>query len=73
MKWVHKVVVNGDSAMVTIPRALMFRMALRPGEFLELTHDDDAQTFTVRPWGLRENATTKSPGLIAEQPEPLRR
>jgi antitoxin component of MazEF toxin-antitoxin module len=68
VKWVHKICLNGDSASINLPRKLMFRLDLRPGEFVELTHDDDSETFSVRPWGVRENGTRRSPGQIPELP-----
>lgn len=69
MKWIQKVVVNGSSAQVTIPRALLFRLKTRPGRFVEITHDDDAESFSVRVWEEQENGTRRSPGLITSAPE----
>lgn len=73
MRWIQKIVVNGRSAQVTIPRGLLFRLDVRPGEFIELTHNDNEDSFLVRVWRVRENAQLQSPGLIPERPEPLRR
>lgn len=72
MRWIQKIVMNGQSAQVTIPRALMFRLNVRPGEFVEVTHEDDADHYRVRIWSLRENAQSHSPGLVPDRPEKLR-
>lgn len=69
MRWIQKVVQNGSSAQMTIPRALMSRLQLRPGRFIELVHEDDSITFSVREWAERDNATLRSPGLIVPPPE----
>lgn len=69
MRWIQKVVVNGSSAQVTVPRALMKRLKLRPGRFVEIVHRDDSATFTVREWADRVSDSRQSPGLVADLPE----
>lgn len=68
MRWIHKIVISGTSAQINIPRELLFRMKARPGEFVELTHDDDANVFSVRLWATKENGTHRGPGKIVEDP-----
>lgn len=69
MRWIQKIVQNGTSAQVTIPRALMNRLRLRPGRFVEIVHDEESVSFAVREWADRDNATLRSPGLITPAPE----
>lgn len=72
MKAVQKIVVNGCSAQVTIPRKMMFEQQLRPGDFVEI-ESDELGGFTIRPWVNRQNRTVRSPGIIADRPEGLKR
>lgn len=53
--------------MVTIPRAMLFKSSLRPGDFVEWVLEDEV-TFTLRPFKTSENVTPKSPGIIAPDP-----
>lgn len=65
-KAVQKVVVNGSSAMVTIPRPLLFALGLRPGQFVELFDNEDG-SMTIRPWRDATFSGRNSPGQIAAE------
>lgn len=67
-RWVQKIVMNGSSAQVTICRELMYRLDLRPGFFVEITHEDGSDTFSVREWATRENRGTRTIGKIVDHP-----
>lgn len=71
MRAIQKIVRNGNSAQITIPRPLLFEMGLRPGDLIELTHDGSGCA-TIRPWINREYANTHSPGVINEPPPPMK-
>lgn len=70
--FVQRISVNGNSAVVTLCRKLLFSMGWKPGDFLELTTHDDGSV-TVRPWGSTEHKGTKSPGEITRTPEAIQR
>lgn len=53
--------------MVTIPRAMLFASSLRPGDFVELTLEDEV-TVTLRPFKRADNVTQKSPGVMKPDP-----
>lgn len=69
MKWIQKIVINGTSTVVTLPRELLFRLKARPGDFVELEHEDDADGYRVRLWRNLENGSRSSPRKITESPE----
>lgn len=66
---IQKVYLNGSSVVVAIPRWMLHYLQLRPGDFVEVRHDESG-AMVVRPWVNRENAPGKGPGRIAaEAPE----
>jgi antitoxin component of MazEF toxin-antitoxin module len=66
---IQKVYLNGTSLVVAIPRWLLHRLQLRPGDFVQV-RDDDHGSMIVTPWINRENAPGKGPGRLApEAPE----
>ncbi len=72
MKWIQKITINGSSAIVTVPRELLFRLKTRPGDFVELEHKDDEDGYTVRLWKNREHGNHNRLGKITDPPEALR-
>ena len=65
MKAIQRVVKNGSSAQVTLIRAILFELDLRPGDFVEVVTPGDG-TVTIRPWKNSEFAGRRSPGVVAE-------
>lgn len=57
--------------MVTLPRQLMFKLNLLPGDFVEIESLPDGSA-RIRPWETRDNATRQSPGVIPDKPEALK-
>ena len=64
MKAIQKIVVNGNSAQVTIPRRMLLEQQLRPGDFVEI-ESSDLGGISIRPWANRDNQDVRSPGIIA--------
>lgn len=67
MKAIQKICKQGNSAMVTLPRPLLYALSLRPGEMVEWTWDDTG-VCTLRPWANRENGAARGPGVIPDDP-----
>lgn len=65
LKFVQKIVLNGSSSQVTIPRALMHKLELRPGELLEVSETEDGGIF-IRPFQVPETRGIRSPGRVVE-------
>lgn len=72
LRAIQKIVKQGNSAMVTIPRQLLFAMGLLPGEFVELAQLED-NSVRIRPWRTDENITRQSPGVIPTPPSEVSR
>ena len=68
MKWVQKVVVNGRSAGMNFPRKLMFFLNLRPGDMVEITYEEGAESCSVRSWVNRDAIASRSPGEMPSSP-----
>jgi AbrB family looped-hinge helix DNA binding protein len=64
VKAIQKIVLNGNSAQITIPRPILFKLNLRPGELVEVSENDDG-IMRVRPFIARDDISTKSPGVIS--------
>jgi antitoxin component of MazEF toxin-antitoxin module len=62
MKAVQKIVRQGNSAMVSIPRPLMFATDMLPGELVIWTLLED-KTLHLRPWRDHEFAQNRTPGI----------
>lgn len=71
MKAVQKIVRNGNSAQITIPRQLLFELGLRPGDLIELSSDGSGLV-SFRAWANREYANTRSPGVMPDVPLPMK-
>lgn len=68
---VQKVIVQGSSCMITLPRRLLMRWGIGPGEFVHLSLDENTNIVSVRRWG-NENIS-RSPGILPTPPvEPTR-
>lgn len=67
MKAIQKIVKQGNSAMVTIPRPMMLRLNWLPGELVVCEIGDDG-VLTLRPWRSEQIAQGQSPGVIRESP-----
>jgi antitoxin component of MazEF toxin-antitoxin module len=57
---VRKIVINGNSAMVTIPRTMMNWLEWRPGQHVVITLNED-RTLTVEKWVKNPSDTPKQP------------
>lgn len=68
---IQKIILQGNSAMVTLPRWLMHALKWRPGQPLILTLNED-NTVTLRLWRDLEMQQRRSPGLIVVDPEPVK-
>jgi len=71
VKAVQKIVRNGNSAQITIPRALLFELGLRPGDLIEVFHDGSGIA-TLRAWANREYVNKRSPGVMPDAPLPMK-
>lgn len=70
LKAVQRIVKNGTSCQVTIPRPILFALEWKPGDFVELNLTEDGTLF-IREFRNREYVGIKSPGLVRERlPEP---
>jgi hypothetical protein len=67
VKALQKIVKNGNSMQVTIPRAILFEQNLRPGDFVVI-ESVAGQGFTVTPFVNPDNVSFRSPGLIPSTP-----
>ena len=64
MKAIQKIVKNGNSAQVTVPRQMLFALDLRLGDFVEIAITPEGELH-IRPWRNPENVAHHSPGIIA--------
>lgn len=62
MKSVQKVVLNGRSAQVTIIRAMLFALNLKPGDLVECENTEDG-VLHIRPWKNTSTAPHMHPSL----------
>lgn len=72
MKAIQKIVRQGNSAMVSIPRPIMFATNLLPGELVIWTVLED-RTLHLRPWRDHEFAQNTVPRVLPETPEKVTR
>lgn len=63
---VQKIVRQGNSAMVTIPRQVLRALDVRPGDFVQLIEQAPG-VFLLRSWANKENAARLSPGVLNER------
>lgn len=66
---VQKVLLQGSSSMITLPRRLMFHWGLKPGDFVRILFDADTGQGTIERWGTLN--VSRSPGVINEEPPKL--
>ena len=71
VKAVQKIYLQGNSAVITLPRRLLIPWELQPGAFIELLLDTNTGLVTMRAWG--ESNVSKSPGVIGTAPPELPR
>ena len=64
---IQKVYMNGTSLVVSIPRWMIHRLQLKPGDHV-LVVDDDHGSMVVTPWINRDDAPGKGPGRIPPDP-----
>lgn len=67
MKALQKVLRHGHSAVVTIPRPLLFKCDLLFGDFVAL-HDNPDGTITLTKWHRGDDVSRQSPGVIDSTP-----
>lgn len=64
-RFVQKVVLKGNSAMITIARPVMFGLELRPGDLVEITVHEEGY-LTVRPWQDPKSRAQHTIGRLSE-------
>lgn len=67
-RYIQKVVRQGNSAHITLPRRLLFKLGVLFGEFLEITEVDDG-VFQLRSAFNEGGRGVQSPGLIPPRPD----
>lgn len=67
MRALQKICRQGNSAHITIPRPLLFKLNLMFGDFIELSEQNDG-ILRIRKYQLDEEVTTQSPGILPDKP-----
>ncbi len=67
MRALQKIVQQGNSAIVTIPRQLMNSLGWRPGDLVILTSNSD-DALHVQLWRDPKSAQGRSPGILPDAP-----
>ncbi len=70
MKALQRIIRHGNSAQVTIPRPILFKLDLMFGDHILLTENGDG-TMTLRKWNTRDDITRTSPGMIDPNAPPV--
>lgn len=65
LRAIQKIVKNGNSFQVTIPRPMLFALGLMPGEFVRITQTGD-KSFLIEPFRTGEEVSRLSPGVLVE-------
>jgi antitoxin component of MazEF toxin-antitoxin module len=68
VKWVQKLVKNGNSAQVTLPRLLLHNAGLVLGDFVELEHLGDGVCLIRKSVLTHTTRASRSPGAIPSSP-----
>jgi antitoxin component of MazEF toxin-antitoxin module len=67
----QKIILQGNSAMITIPRAAMHFLKWRPGQMVRLTLGED-RTVLVERYRVDEVQQRRGPGIVAPDAVPER-
>lgn len=69
--WTQKIWLQGNGAVMSIPRKLCFWMHVAPGDLLECTFHETTNELIIKPWG--EKRIGLSPGYQFTSPPELKR
>lgn len=67
MRAIQKVYMQGNSAVITIPRALLYLLELAPGDWVNIEQIGDEKRVTLQRFS-SENVSKRSPGVLPSAP-----